>query len=45
MLLSEKIWNTQPRVGTVKINRNKNSYINVYVEIEGRSDSRQIRLN
>ena len=41
----KKFWNTQPRVGTVKINRNKNSYVNVYVEIEGRSDSRQIRLN
>ena len=41
----KKFWNTQPRVGTVKINRNKNSYVNVYVEIEGRIDSRQIRLN
>ena len=40
-----KFWNGRSQSDTFKINRNNNSYVNVYVEIEGRSDSRQIRLN
>lgn len=40
-----KFWGSQPRSGTFKINRNSNSYVNVYVEIEGKNKTVQIKLN